>query len=888
MTASQTLKVEQYLTNGVAIIAIINPILSTKLAKPFSWIEHEGDAASASLGHHTLVIADHNGAFKPNAQSNIQFTQPGAVMRQDSIDRWRSQRRWQTNAIDIKSWDYRQVNIRPITAVSNANNSSDNFALIAEDAPGAYSYETSVQGQRIADNQLIAIEAHNKLFTGAGTVRTLAPGTTFSLRGQFEHDQGSADDKSFLILRVVHQAHNNLSADLQAQVEHCLGHLIQGEQTELNDENNGNGEEGNQTDIDSKHNNGQGKGERPLYRNRIDAIRANIGYKSLTQNQHGQLLHPKPTIHGQQTAIVVGPAGNVIYTDRDHRIKVQFHWQRGTAQNQSHSRLAHPQTDGHTGAPANQQSGTWVRVATSLAPIAGANWGSHTIPRIGQEVLIDFIEGDIDRPVVIGSLYNGKGKENAQHNQVIKGTGSATGNAPTWFPGSKEGHAHPASLSGLKTQAMSQSQQGTGAYNQLVFDDSSGQSRTSLQQHATAHQGTAELNLGHLRHQTDNQRLNKVGYGAELKTQYSAALRAGQGMLITSDARSNASSTQLDSREAQAQIEQSHQLQLALATTAQKHNAKLKDEKKQEEPEAKKLPAIKQQEHSIDVIKATNEGQQTDHGGQGKVTAYSEAQLQLSSPAGIAITTPKDAIFSSRSTSTIIASQDINFAAQGNHHHAVKAGISLFTYGKLRKDAAPEEPNKETGIKLHAGTGKVSSQSQSDVTKITAGKTITVASINKTIMIAAPKHVLLTAMGAYLKLEGGNIMIHGPGTMAFKASMKEWAGPASSSPVLPRLPLTTTWPDVHSQRLDVGNFIGISSTTGKAHVRVPYSIRDKKGLIMVLGITNAEGNTQRIFTKEKEKLDLYLGEGDWRVFIDVAHVSLNPDDKNQKNSEEQI
>ena len=131
-------------------------------------------------------------------------------------------------------------------------------------------------------------------------------------------------------------------------------------------------------------------------------------------------------------------------------------------------------------------------------------------------------------------------------------------------------------------------------------------------------------------------------------------------------------------------------------------------------------------------------------------------------------------------------------------------------------------------------------------------------------------------------------MIHGPGTMAFKASMKEWAGPASSSPVLPRLPLTTTWPDVHSQRLDVGNFIGISSTTGKAHVRVPYSIRDKKGLIMVLGITNAEGNTQRIFTKEKEKLDLYLGEGDWRVFIDVAHVSLNPDDKNQKNSEEQI
>ncbi|CAN5861410.1 hypothetical protein BH11PSE12_BH11PSE12_29580 [soil metagenome] len=264
---------------------------------------------------------------------------------------------------------------------------------------------------------------------------------------------------------------------------------------------------------------------------------------------------------------------------------------------------------------------------------------------------------------------------------------------------------------------MSQSAQGTGAYNQLVFDDSSGQSRTSLQQHASAHQGTAELNLGHLRHQSDNQRLNKVGYGADLKTQYSAAARAGQGMLITSDARNNASSTQLDSKEAQAQIEQSHQLQLALATTAQKHNAKLKGEKKQEEPEAKKLPAIKQQEHSIEVVKASSDGQQSEHGGQCKVIAYSEAQLQLSSSAGIAATTPKDAIFSSRNTNSTTASQDINFAAQGNHHHAVKAGISLFTYGKLRKDAPPEERNKETGIKLHAGTGKVSGLSQSDISQ---------------------------------------------------------------------------------------------------------------------------------------------------------------------------
>ncbi|MFZ6747644.1 type VI secretion system Vgr family protein [Undibacterium sp. Ren11W] len=733
----------------------------------FSWVEHLGDPASATLGSHTLVIADNNAAFKPNAQASINFTQPGAVMKSDSMDRWRSERRWQTTAVEVASWDYRSINTRPVVAHSSANNSSDSSSLVSQDAPGAYSYESRALGQRLADLQLQAVEVQNKIFTGAGTVRTLSPGTTFSLLGQAGHDLvDGSDESNFVVLRVVHQAHNNLSADLHSQLEQALGQVgvskILGELSDL-------------IGLDNLHATGKDKGERPLYRNRVDAIRSTIPYRSLRSDQHGQLLHPKPTVAGQQSAIVVGPAGNVIYTDRDHRIKLQFHWQRG--QN-AHCRLAHPQADGHTGAPANEQAGTWVRVATSLAPVAGANWGSNAIPRIGQEVLVDFIEGDIDRPVVIGSLYNGKGNTDAQYNQVASGSGVATGNAPSWFPGEKGGHAHPASLSGIKSQSMGSSQQGTGGYNQLVFDDSPQQSRTSLQQHAVAHQGTAELNLGHLRHQSDNQRLNKVGFGTELKTPHSAALRAGQGMLISTDARANATSTQLDSREAQAQVESSQQLQTSLATTAQKHKAKLKDEKKQDEPEAKKLPAIKQQEHSATVLKASAEGQAGEHGGKGKVTAYSEAQLQLSSPAGIALTTPKDAILNSGNTSSITAGQDINLASQGNQHHAVKAGISLFTYGKASNQ---EKPNQETGIKLHAASGKLSSQSQSDKTSVTADKNITVTSTTKTVMIAANKHVLMTAMGAFLKLEGGNIMLHGPGKVVFKASMKELAGPGSAS-----------------------------------------------------------------------------------------------------------
>lgn len=436
----------------------------------FSFFEHSGDPDKASLGGHTLVIADHNGAFQPNAQAAVDFTRPGAVMRADSIDRWRIESRLMTDAIEMGSWDYRTVRQRRVDAVGPQGEAG----LTSRDAPGVYAWPDRVQGQRIALNQIQALEAARQVHVGAGTVRSFTPGTTFTLHGHAHVD--TADDRSFLITRTVHLMHNNLSADVLGSVGKLLGRGT----VSLNAA----GEFSLSSDT------------RPLYRNRIDAIPARVPYRSSGRDAHGRLLHPRPTVRGQQTAVVVGPPGATVHTDRDHRIKVQFHWQRGDA---SHSRLAHPYQEGHTGAPGTDTAGTWVRVTT---PLAGANWGSNMLPRVGQEVLIDFIEGDIDRPVVIGSLYNGRGQQDAQHNQVGHGAAAATGNAPAWFPGEGGAHAHPAVLSGFKSQAMADSQGGAGAYSQLVFDDTSGQSRVVLQRHTKAHDGMAELNLGQLRHQS--------------------------------------------------------------------------------------------------------------------------------------------------------------------------------------------------------------------------------------------------------------------------------------------------------------------------------------------------------------------------------------------------
>jgi len=94
-------------------------------------------------------------------------------------------------------------------------------------------------------------------------------------------------------------------------------------------------------------------------------------------------ITPKPTVQGCQTATVVGPAGEEIFTDKYGRVKVQFHWDR----------------EGQY----NPDSSCWIRVGTA---VAGRLWGMIHIPRIGQEVIVDFLEGDPDRPIIVGSVYN--------------------------------------------------------------------------------------------------------------------------------------------------------------------------------------------------------------------------------------------------------------------------------------------------------------------------------------------------------------------------------------------------------------------------------------------------------------------------------------------------
>ena len=115
----------------------------------------------------------------------------------------------------------------------------------------------------------------------------------------------------------------------------------------------------------------------PSYQNTLSCIPKSNAIRPVAKT-------PKPFIHGMQTAVVVGPSGEEIYTDEHGRVKVQFHWDR----------------DGVN----DDKSSCWIRVSQTWA---GKKWGAFFTPRIGHEVLVSFIDGDPDRPIIMGSVYNG-------------------------------------------------------------------------------------------------------------------------------------------------------------------------------------------------------------------------------------------------------------------------------------------------------------------------------------------------------------------------------------------------------------------------------------------------------------------------------------------------
>jgi type VI secretion system secreted protein VgrG len=701
----------------------------------YGWFAHVGGDGD-STGRHTLVIGDHNAAFIDIG--TVRFHRADATERGDSLQRLDAVAAVGTHNVALSSWDYVSRDIRAVADDSADDRSGDDGSiptLTWRETPGPYAYADRDHGQRRARLQARALAVARSGVSASGTLRRLGPGcrlrVTDHARIEAAVSSRGAEAADFLVLSVHHAARNNLPADFSQALDRLLG------------------------DDPFAPIQAPTKADGPLYHNRCRLLPAALPYAPAAR--------AKPRVSGVQTAIVVGNDNQPVTTDRDHRIKVQFHWQRGA---RSQSRLDHPDT--RDNAPGTAAAGTWVRVA---APVAGPNWGGVLIPSVGQEVLLEFIEGDIDRPVVIGSLYNGQGQTDAAGNRIGQAAPAASANAPAWYAGSD----HPGALSGFKTQALSRRGNGQGGYSQLVLDDTPGQARLDLA--TTQHQ--TQMTLGSARQHGQNARGTTLGHGNQLGSAAYGAFRAGEGLLISADARpggTHGSAPAFDAREAIQHLTEAETLAQALAETAKKQNADITppappdantrtNTNTNTHPNAAaSLAAIAALQHSQTVLRGRN----PDAG-----LTWTEPMLAVSAPAGIVAVTPDASLWSAGSHMSQSAGHSIETLAQGGQHTAVKDGIVLYTHGTPATTNAPEP---RTGLQLHAAQGPVRLHAQSNTANLNAQHALRIASTTGTVELAAKDSLLLTAQGAYLRLQGGNIEIHAPGNVQFKG-MKQIQGP---------------------------------------------------------------------------------------------------------------
>jgi type VI secretion system secreted protein VgrG len=342
----------------------------------------EGVGGSDGLG--TLVLADGKGAHKPiSSPKQVDFIadrHQQSLHADDYVWEFRTTQAITTGRIELQDFDFLQPkpnNVRTKTTVA-AQHSYGNYELY--DHPGHFGKDTALGGLR-AQVQLEARNAAHRVMHGIGNLRDLAAGRTFTFAnsGLYSHPQYGG--KEYLVTGVVHYIQS------AAGFQSVDGPPFQGALDVLLD-------------------------ARETYCAHFEAVENTVQFRAPQTT-------PWPEIPGLLTAIVVGKAGEEIWTDVQGRIKVKFHWDRS---------------------PAKDETTTcWVRVVT---PWSGKAWGMVAVPRIGQEVVIQFEEGDPDRPICTGMLYNGDNKP------------------PYAYPDN-------ATQSGM----ISNSSKNGGGYNELMFED---------------------------------------------------------------------------------------------------------------------------------------------------------------------------------------------------------------------------------------------------------------------------------------------------------------------------------------------------------------------------------------------------------------------------------
>ena len=706
---------------------------------------------SQSIEAQKLRLVDDNAQFKAIERRTIRYHRSNATEQYDSITSFIAQRSLQPTAIHVQRWQADSLSQEDASGsvLSSHKHSSnrDNESLSLEQAWSiSPAWISDLKGEDQATksgnsqldklntqlNQYQALQA--KYFTAHSSVRDTQVGYWFQLSDHPELEKNhSSTDREFLILKKHFYNQNNLPKDIKDQLEKLLT-LSHWETSKDSDQ------------------------ERQA--NELMVVRRSIAVVP----EYDPLEH-RPVAHVQRAKVTTD--GEEIHVDEWGRIKVRFLFTR--TDDHSH--------DGGAGSNDNDTDSAWVDVLTSWA---GEGYGARFLPRKDELVVIDFFDGNIDRPFVTGRIHE------AERNPTkfdIKGQ----------LPDTKK-------LSGIRSKEVD----GEG-FNQLRFDDTTGQISTQLH---SSH-GATQLNLGNLSHPKEIATSDGRGEGFELRSDQWGAVRAGQGLLISTHKQDSAKGTHLDAHEGRSQLEGNFNNAKTLSSIA----------KNQKTDEIE----------SIEQLKIFFEQIEKDIG------KFKKAIMLLSAPNSIGLSTSEDIHFSADGQINQYANKSINQSTNKNFILHAQDKISLFA--------------AEAGARLFAGKGKIELQAQNDQLDIVARKGVQIISTESEVIIRANKKIVLESGGSRLEISSAGIRKATGSLFEVKAGQHQFksgeqkAYPEYKLPVLHEYSQKFLIKDSENQILKNMNYLAVT-----------------KSGVYYEGKTDEEGYTKRIYRPESEGMQVYLGK----------------------------
>ncbi|QSB54792.1 type VI secretion system tip protein VgrG [Acinetobacter calcoaceticus] len=666
---------------------------------------------SQSIEAQKLRLIDDNNQFQSLGRRTIRYHRTNATEQYDSITSFIAQRQLQPTAIHVQRWQADSLSQEDasgaVVSLHKHSSQRDNESLSLEQAwniSPAWISDLKGEDQATAssNSQLEKLNMHlnqyqslqAKYFTAHSSVRDTQVGYWFQLLDYPELEKNhSQHDKEFLILNKHFYNQNNLPKDIQDQVEKLLtlSHW--------------------QTSKDS---------EQERQANEFVVVRRNINVVP----EYDPLKH-RPMAHVQRAKVVSD--GEEIHVDEWGRIKVRFLFTR--TDDHAH--------DGGAGANNSDTDSAWVDV---LTPWAGEGYGARFLPRKDEIVVIDFFDGNIDRPFVTGRIHE------AQRSPTkfdIKGQ----------LPDTKK-------LSGIRSKEV-----GGMGYNQLRFDDTTGQ--ISAQLHSS--HGATQLNLGNLSHPKESATSEGRGEGFELRTDRAGAIRS-KGLYISTFVQSNATDIHLEAKEAVQNFTESLESMKALSEYA-----------------------VKQKAEAADMLENINQYIKTIESQWSDLKATKEALMLLASPDSISLVSGKDIHINALDSVTVGSGQSINVSTDEHLILNAKKKVSLFA--------------GEEDLKIYAAKGKFDLQSQDNVLDVSARLDVKITSSEGKVEIHSPTEIVFKAKDSALKINGDGVTVITPNKFTAKAGQHLFTTGASESPTLPIFPNNICWECLARRAAQRGAFI---------------------------------------------------------------------------------